>query len=207
MNVRGQALNLLDTRLFLVPLKQKRLLWFLPLPSRLQNSFVAYAMLRRSGSNIGCNPAKKALCTYIFCKICSSIFSVASGGMHEVKRHITAKRHWIITTKFLPAEDYIYHLKKRCLTYQVIASEIYLATFAAKHFSSWSLHCKSMFPRQKNCSTICSRTKLTAIINKALSPTFSNEVVQACRTLLFILMPSRPQMTLPLLTSQTNHCS
>ena len=44
-------------------------------------------------------------------------------------------------------------------------------------------------PRQQNCSTVClSRTKTTAIIKKALSPTFIDEVVQTCRTSPFTLL-------------------
>ena len=46
-----------------------------------------------------------------------------------------------------------------------------------------------MFPDSKIAQQFaCSRTKTTAIIKKALSPTFSDEVVQTCRTSPFTIL-------------------
>ena len=85
--------------------------------------------------------------------------------------------------------------KKDGLADQVMTSEIYFATFMAEHnvpflaADHFSKLCKSMFPESKIAQQFaCSRTKTTAIIKKALPPTFSDEVVQTCRTSPFTLL-------------------
>ena len=134
--------------------------------------------------------------TYAFCKICSSNFSVASGGIHEVKRHITSKRQTDLSQQSSGQLKITYFMfKKDGLADQVMASVIYFATFVAEHnipflaADHFTKLCKSMFPDSKIAQKFaCSRTKTTAIIKKALSPIFSDEVVQTCHTSRFTLL-------------------
>ena len=78
---------------------------------------------------------------------------------------------------------------------QVMASEIYFATFVAEHnipflaAEDFTKLCMTMFPDSKIAQQFaCSRTKTTATIKKAISPTFSDEVVPTCRTSPFTLL-------------------
>ena len=83
-------------------------------------------------------------------------FSIASGGIHEVKRHIASKRHIEFAQQ---SSDQIKitsaAFKKDTLADQVIASEIYFATFVAGHnipssaADNFTKLCKSMFPDSK----------------------------------------------------------
>ncbi len=79
--------------------------------------------------------------TFVHCCICGTDFSVASGGVNEVKRHAQGKRHTeraqqtssqaSIATMFQKDVDSVRH--------KTTAAEVYFASFIAEH----NLHCIS----------------------------------------------------------------
>ena len=38
-------------------------------------------------------PSRKGAATFAFCTVCNVDFSVAGGGVHEVKRHCSSAKH------------------------------------------------------------------------------------------------------------------
>ena len=134
--------------------------------------------------------------SYVYCNICCTDFSVASGGVHEVKRHMSSKKHGELAkqsagqTKITASA-----FRKDVLADQVTAAEIFFSTFVAEHnlaflaADHFTKLCKVMFPDSKIAQGFsCCRTKTTAIVKYALAPTINNEVIQSCCTSPFTLL-------------------
>ena len=92
------------------------------------------------------NKSKKGP-SFIHCKICTVDFSVAGGGVHEVKRHMETKKHKDNAKGMIQT--------KNTLQNDITTAELYFTTFivehnlpflAADHFTKL---CKSMFPDSK----------------------------------------------------------
>ena len=134
--------------------------------------------------------------SYVYCNICCKDFSIASGGLHEVKQHMGSKKHGELAkqsasqTKITAAT-----FRKDVLADQVTAAEIFFSTFVAEHnlpfFAAdhFTKLCKVMFPDSKIAQGFaCCRTKTTAIVKYALAPVLNNEVIQFCCTSPFTLL-------------------
>ena len=112
--------------------------------------------------------------SFVFCSICSIDFSVACGGVHEIKRHIGTKKHSEAAKHALSTSQ----TRITAATFQsgtvddmVTAAEIYFTTFIAEHNISFlaadhfTKLCKVMFPDSKIAERFASgRTKTTAIV-------------------------------------------
>ena len=135
--------------------------------------------------------------SFVHCNICCTDFSIASGGVHEVKRHIGNKRHIELARQSVGQTTITATFRKSSasLADQVTAAEIYFSTFIAEHnlpflaADHFNKLCKVMFPDSKIAQGFaCGRTKTTAIVKHALAPVFNNEVVQSCCTSPFTLL-------------------
>jgi hypothetical protein len=136
--------------------------------------------------------------SFVHCKVCGIDFSVAGGGVHEIKRHIDTKKHkenvrgmtnQLTLTSTMPL------LSTNSLENDITAAELYFTTFIAEHnipflaADHFTKLCKSMFPDSKIADGFsCSRTKTTAIVKCALAPAFNAEVVNICQTSPFTIL-------------------
>ena len=99
--------------------------------------------------------------SFVHCNICSTDFSVASGGLYDVKRHIDGKKHSEaargMTSQSTLAETLAVCRRKDVLVLeeQVTTAEIYFSTFIAEHNMAFlaadhfTKLCKVMFPDSK----------------------------------------------------------
>ena len=72
--------------------------------------------------------------SFVYCNICCTDFSVASGGLHEVKRHIASKKHLELAKQSVGQSTITgATFRKDTLANQVTAAEIYFSTFIAEH--------------------------------------------------------------------------
>ena len=127
--------------------------------------------------------------TYVHCKICSTDFTVAGGGLHEVKRHMDTRKHKenakgmsnqaTITSTILE--------KRSSLENKITAAEVHFTAFIAEHNLPFSASdhfiklCKAMFPDCKIAEGFaCGRTKATSIVKFALAPALNAAVIQSC---------------------------
>ena len=136
------------------------------------------------------------------CNICGTDFSVASGGLYNVKRHIDGKKHSEMasgmTSQSTLAETLAVCHRKDALVLedQITTAEIYFSTFIAEHNNMAFLvadHfkklCKVMFPDSKIAEQFaCGRTKTTAIVKHALAPALNGEVIKKCQSSLFTVL-------------------
>ena len=67
--------------------------------------------------------------SFVHCNICGTDFSVASGGAHEVRRHMDSKKHGELARGMTSPSTIIFSLRKNSLGDQVTAAEVYFATF------------------------------------------------------------------------------
>ncbi len=127
--------------------------------------------------------------SYAYCTICRGDFSVASGGLHEVKRHVESKKHkeYLSGAANQPNIASSFARSSCSTSDQVTIAETYFSMFIAEHnlpfmaADHFSKLCKVMFPDSKIASEYSSgRTKATAIVKHALAPTLNLEVVDQC---------------------------
>ena len=62
--------------------------------------------------------------SYVHCNICGSDFSVASGGIHEVKRHAESKKHSELACGMTSQSTLAATFEKKSLRYQVTKTEV-----------------------------------------------------------------------------------
>lgn len=80
-------------------------------------------------------PSRRGV-SFAHCMVCSIDLSIASGGVHELKRHIATKRHSDLAKHFESASQTritAVSLRKDTLADQVTAAEIYFSTFLVEH--------------------------------------------------------------------------
>lgn len=133
--------------------------------------------------------------SFVHCSICGTEFSVASGGAHEVKRHMEGKKHSELARGMASQSTITASFRKGSLDDQVKAAEVYFATFIAEHnmpflaADHFTKLCKVMFPDSKIGEGFASgRTKTTAIVKYALAPAINTEVIRACQTVPFTIL-------------------
>ena len=135
--------------------------------------------------------------SFVHCDICGTDFSIASGGSHEVKRHVEGRRH-VERAREAVAQSSITDLFQRdrdSVGDKTTAAEIYFATFIAEHNLSFltadhfTKLCKKMFPDSKIAERFaCGRTKATAIVKCALAPALNAVVVAECQKSPFTIL-------------------
>ena len=114
--------------------------------------------------------------SYVHCSVCGTDFSVASGCVHEVKRHVESKKHCELARRMTSQSTLTDAFQKDSLSDQVTQAEVYFATFIAEHnvpflaADHFTRLCKVMFPDSKIAQGFASgRTKTTAIVKHALA--------------------------------------
>ena len=70
--------------------------------------------------------------TFAFCTVCSVDFSVAGGGVFQVKRHCQSRKH-VNRAGELNDHPIIDFIVIRQAHDQITRAELYFATFVAKH--------------------------------------------------------------------------
>ena len=135
--------------------------------------------------------------TFAFCTVRNIDFSVAGGGIHEVKRHCSSAKHksfldGVLAQPCITSESV---LQKAAFKDKVMKSELSFARFVAEYNLSFALAdhftklCKCMFPDSKIADAFsCARTKTTALVMHALGPAAENTVVAACRIQPFTIL-------------------
>ena len=133
--------------------------------------------------------------TLAFCTVCNVDFSVAGGGVHEVKRHCSSAKHKSFLDGVLAQPCITSVLQKAAFKDKVMKSELSFARFVAEHNLSFASAdhftklCKCMFPDSKIADAFsCARTKTTALVTHALGPAAENTVVAACRMQPFTIL-------------------
>ena len=117
--------------------------------------------------------------SYVYCKVCAVDFSVAGGGVHEVKRHIETRKHKEnskgMANQLTLASTMLQ--SKNSLEHDITTAELYFTTFIAEHnlpflaADHFTKLCKVMFADSKIAEGFsCGRTKATAIVKYALAP-------------------------------------
>ena len=142
--------------------------------------------------------ASKKGSSYAYCNVCLVDFSIAGGGVHEVKRHLDSKKHQD-NAKLLEHQPAISSALSKTSTgsleEKITTAELYFTTFIAEHNlpflvgDHFTKLCKVMFPDSKIADGFaCGRTKSTAIMKHALSPHFNDEVSQMCQSSPFTIL-------------------
>ena len=142
-----------------------------------------------SGNDLTCESVKSGL-VLLFANLSCCDFSASSGGVHEVKRHISTKKHTELAETSAGQTKLI---APRCKTTgvpedKVITADVYYATFIAEHnlpflvADHFTKLCKVMFPDSKIVQEFA---KLQ--VKHALAPAHS-EVIKTCCTSPFILL-------------------
>ena len=135
--------------------------------------------------------------SYAYCKTCGVDFSVAGGGVHEVKRHIQTKKHQDHVRGMSNQLSISSSLQssKNSLDDRITTAELYFSTFIAEHnlpflaADHFTKLCKVMFPDSKIAEGFsCGRTKTTAIVTHALAPTFYDDVIKQCQSSPFTIL-------------------
>lgn len=134
---------------------------------------------------------------YVICHSCSTEFSIAGGGVHEIKRHMETKRHKERATSLSNQSTITSSLftAQKSLSEQVTTAEFYYTAFIAEHNLSFATAdhftklCKVMFPDSKIAESYsCGRTKTQAIIKQAIAPVLNDQVTMACKTSHFSIL-------------------
>ena len=143
-------------------------------------------------ANFGMASSKKGS-SYAFCSVCNCDISVAGGGVHEVKRHCSSKKHTdnqkatsqtpTLTTALFAGRS------ETSVCDQVTSAEVMFTSFIVEHNLSFksadhfSKLCKEMFPDSKIAKEYsCCRTKTTAIVTHALAPAADKTVTDYCKS-------------------------
>ena len=139
--------------------------------------------------------ASKKGTSYVHCSVCGNDFSAASGGVHEVKRHVESKKHCELARRMTSQSTLTDAFQKGSLSDQVTQAEVYFATFIAEHnlpflaADHFTRLCKVMFPDSKIAQGFASgRTKTTAIVKYALAPMLNAEIIKACQSSAFTIL-------------------
>jgi hypothetical protein len=122
--------------------------------------------------------------SYVCCALCQTDISIASGGIHDVRRHTEGKKHREYARSVASQVPIRAALQSSSaaasVDRQVTVAEVYFSTLIAEHnlpFSAsdhFSKLCKVMFPDSEIAKKFSSgRTKTTAIVKHALAPAFS----------------------------------
>ena len=86
--------------------------------------------------------------SYVHCSVCGTDFSVASGDVHDVKRHVESKKDCELARGMTNQSTLTDAFQKDSLSDQVTQAEVYFVTFiaehnlpflAADHFKPWTL--------------------------------------------------------------------
>ena len=132
--------------------------------------------------------------TFAFCTICSVDFSVAGGGVFQVKRHCQSRKH-INRAGELNEHPRIDSLVIWQAHDQITRAELYFATFVAKHNLPFSVAdhfnrlCSKMFLDSRIAAGFsCARTKTTALITYALAPAMNEPLIKACQNQPFTIL-------------------
>ena len=132
--------------------------------------------------------------SYVHCSVCGTDFSVASGGVHEVKRHVESKKHCELACRMTSQSTLTDAFQKDSLSDHVTA-EVYFATFIAEHnlpflaTDHFTRLCKVMSLDSKIAQGFTSgRTKTTAIVKHALAPMLKAELIKACQSSAFTIL-------------------
>lgn len=139
--------------------------------------------------------------TYAFCTVCNMDFSVAGGGVHQVKRHCQNKKHTNLMKELKghpTIQEALMSSHAEAAQHfrdQVTCAELYFARFivehnipfaAADHFNRL---CSVMFPDSKIAKEYaCARTKVAALITHALAPAVNGPVIKTCQEQRFTIM-------------------
>ena len=145
-----------------------------------------------------CMSASKKGSSYAHCNVCAVDFSVAGGGVHEVKRHLESKKHKD-NAKSLENQPSILSVMPQpgtsSLEEKVTMAELYFTTFIAEHNLPFLLAdhftklCKVMFPDSRIANEFaCGRTKSTAIMKHALGDKLNAEVIKTCQSSPFTIL-------------------
>ena len=112
--------------------------------------------------------------SYVFCTVCQLDFSIAGGGVHQVKRHCQSKGH-TDRMKDMKRQPTLQVSLKNTAT-QVNCAELYFAMFIAEHNLPFAVAdhfnklCSVMFPESKIAAEFaCTRTKTAALVTRALA--------------------------------------
>ena len=130
-------------------------------------------------------PSKKGA-THVYCALCQTDISIASGGVYDVRRHVDGKKHKEYARSVASQVPIKAALQSSSASAsvdrQVTVAEVYFATFIAEHnlpFSAsdhFSKLCKVMFPDSEIAKKFSSgRTKTTALVKHALAPAFNGQ--------------------------------
>ena len=126
--------------------------------------------------------------SFAHCSICNADFSVAAGGINDVKRHLDTQKHQSFVHQVILQPPVMSCFKTHYESAAVATAEIYFATFVAEHNLSFlctdhfTKLCKVMFPDSKIAHSFSSgRRKTTAIIKHAIAPSLNSIVVKACQ--------------------------
>ena len=137
--------------------------------------------------------------TFAFCKVCCVDFSVAGGGVHQVKRHCSVKKH-VSKLKELRSQPTIQaslasHQSTQRFHDQVTCAELYFARFVTEHNLPFAVAdhfnklCSVMFPDSKIASEFaCARTKTAALVTHALAPAINEPIIKACQEQPFTIL-------------------
>ena len=137
--------------------------------------------------------------SYVCCTLCQTEISIASGGMHDVRRHTEGKKHREYARSVASQVPIKAALQSSstaaCVDRQVTLASVYFSTFVAEHnlpFSAsdhFSKLCKVMFPNSEIAKKFSSgRTKTAAIVKHALAPAFNADVIAACQSSSFSVL-------------------
>jgi len=126
-------------------------------------------------------------------------FSVAGGGVHQVKRHCQSKRH---TTRMKELQrqptlqsSLVNHKAAERFQDQVSCAELYFARFVTEHNLPFAVSdhfnklCSVIFPDSKIAAEFaCTRTKTAALVTHALAPAVNEPVIKACQEQPFTIL-------------------
>ena len=143
-------------------------------------------------------PSKKGA-THVYCKLCQTDISIASGGVYDVRRHVDGKKHKEYARSVASQVPIKAALQSSSASAsvdrQVTVAEVYFATFIAEHnlpFAAsdhFSKLCKVMFPDSEIAKKFSSgRTKTTALVKHALAPAFNENVIATCQSSPFSIL-------------------
>ena len=129
---------------------------------------------------------------YAYCAMCNVDFSVAGGGVFQVKRHCQSKKH---SSRMQELND---HPKIDSLVTQTkrhdqdTCAELYFTRFIAEHNLPFAVAdhfnhlCPVMFPDRKiTAGFACAHTKKAALLTHAA---INEPLVKACQEQLFTLL-------------------
>ena len=132
--------------------------------------------------------------TFVHCSVCNVDFSVAGGGVFQVKRHCQCIKH---TSRAMEVEVHpkIDSLVAQQAQDQIKRAELYFARFVAEHNLPFAVAdhfnrlCSVMFPDSKIAAGFsCACTKTVALITHALAPAVNEPLIKACQEQPFTIL-------------------